>query len=465
MIGMSKKVRVSTSSGKQVLTPLPNTLRKRCPFMIISKYEGSRKDGSGNTRLNHQARAEAECKVPGSYDKSGFFWPDWKPELIRFPVDPSDLEEEVDDGDESEGLFVAGLDYLRGVLTGQGDLSQVESILNFVAGDDAVAIDFGRQWSAGPGAPVYQYSIKSIAGIQGGINLEPSIGEDGSEGSYEICLDLSGEYFARRTLTDVWATCRFFEHSFGGLKVQRIDSRLDCKEMGVIPTAQMYQALLDGNVAGCRTGEYREKVRLQKGLQTQKTRYFGSRESGKMMRCYVHGEFERMEIEFKRRYAPEFYKKFVECFHEKREELEPQLYKVCAGACVSAFDFRDKQKADSTVLRRGNVKGFDRLSFWQEFLDLVGSYCKIKPEKVVRSVVKTLEWVKRSVVPTLTVLSNVYSKEEFNFILSRLYEQGQERLKTYHLMVEDSIERAKATCKQILIGSPSEIDRRAERVA
>lgn len=314
------------------------------------------------------------------------------------------------------------LDYLRitGTLTG----SRFEELLQFLGAD--IYIDDFIPWSAGQGCPFFASKLLGIGVIGGFSRLE--------SGNISYMIDMTGEYFERNQEINIWRLFRGLKYTFY-VRPTRIDVAIDDNTGHLIPLESMIAASMQGHNFGFRSFNYAGSGDLET-MEFDQTVYFGSRNSGKMVRIYKHKfpdntSVLRLETEFKRGYVvpifdliatmergsalPESqyaYLKNLDASFEHfdstnrfdctNEEWDLKIQQLLCAFALSAVDFRDKSsRQDKSKASRKDTK---RLPFWQDFLDKLVDAIVIKPIRQPRSLRRSVNWLSKSVSATLAYI-------------------------------------------------------------
>lgn len=373
------------------------------------------------------------------------------PELVpcfRFEPGHSDTRL-IPEVPKKTGRVVAHLDYLRFTAT-VADLSELQNLCRFVFWENyQLGLDDG--WSSGKGAVRYENSISGDFGGRGGwrFRLER---EDGTVAELDgglpvgdnipidLMIDLPGDYFRSLDSVGTWRLLRGL-HSAFGVRCSRIDLAIDDYGFEYIPLDEMVRQTKQGNnMFFCKYKKIESYDTRSK--KENDTHYFGSRESGKMVRVYEH-RFEdgltkslRMETEFKRGYAVKIFDALakIERVEGSGNEMEVQFQKIVCNYIVGSIDFRDKSKREQRS--KASVKDCPRLSFWDKFVREVGGAIRVKLDKVVKTVEKSIQWLKRSVAPTLSALyESLPSIDRIEFI-SKLVAIGADRGGQIHKLIK-----------------------------
>lgn len=334
---------------------------------------------------------------------------------------------------EPKNKLYSHLDYLR-VRRDEMSKDDFELLLDFIVKRHCEHEDI--PWSPGAGAVWYNHKITGAYGVVGGFSIN-------EKGLYSAMIDLPGEYFEQTNPSDQWHLLVGLYYRFN-VKCSRIDLAIDDPEYYVIPIDEMREAYARGQNFRFRNHKY---VMSSSGLgDCDETDYFGSRNSGKMVRTYDHeGECHRFEVEFKRGFAQPV---FEEILFLKREDaisdegiafstqkgisasdsqMSVYVQKAMSAIALGAIDFRDRGNREDKS--RVGVRDSVRLDFWQEFIDRVAGYIyRVQVVKPVRTLEKTLEWVKRQCSGTLAMFKEGMGREGFYAWVWKLVGFGEERM-------------------------------------
>lgn len=371
----------------------------------------------------------------------------------------------------SEVTLVTHLDYLRTIHL--LPLEDLELLLSFVGGK-YICVKPEVPWTAGSGTVWYDNTISSKEGIRGGYTI------DLERNTVDVMLDFSGEYFSGRSVIDQWNILRGLYYKYKA-KCSRIDLAVDDSTYSLIPVEKMREAAMRGD--NFKFSKVGQRSSGKCGEKLQVTDYYGSRNSGKMVRVYDHdGECQRFETEFKRVYSRKVFellatieRQFVDCIHaresgidagrieelegcdsdcmdainnwlnrindkhinissevvvkcfkESKKNFEVVLQKLLGSIAVSAIDFRDKSK----FRNRGNASYRDttRLSFYQKFMDLLGGEIRVKAPRKQSTIQKTVDWVKRAFSKTYAIFCEALSYEGRSDYLADLQREGKRKM-------------------------------------
>ena len=357
------------------------------------------------------------------------------------PENPDRLD---DVKDNCTGLM-PHCDYLR-FRSSLSDCDRLHQLLDFVVGRDAWVIEYGSPWTAGAGANNYPHRVRSVSGVHGGFLV------DEETGSVEIMVDLPGSYWEPLSVRDQWRLCRGLVQAYQA-KATRFDIAIDDASYSLIPVDQMFNAWKQGNGFGFINCQ---KIGGGKTVEEwEETTYFGSRNSGKMVRIYNHKDkFHRFETEFKRGYADQVFQTFSssdyshdsleEELHPCSDELHPcsdefdlTLSKLLASIAVGAIDFRDKSVRKDRS--KASFKDTPRLDFYQVFIDLCGTHLRVKLRQVEKCLRKTIAWMQRQTSATIAMVRQGLGSLEFMNWMRSMTDKGSEKFNGWHKLMIDFI--------------------------
>lgn len=347
------------------------------------------------------------------------------------------------------GRLDAHLDYLRFTAT-VGSLAALQELCRFLFWEN-YQLSIGDGWSAGKGAVRFPNGLTADFGARGGwrfhaetsdgvpVDLTDGLPTDDSV-PVDVMVDLPGEYWRAQGTIGAWRMLLGLKHAFG-VRASRIDLAIDDFGFDRIPVDEMVAATKSGN------GMFFCKYQLIENYDSRrrrecKTHYFGSRESGKMVRIYDHvfedgvTKAHRMETEFKRGYATKI---FDELASIEREcdgdyEMEDCFQRAISSYVTGSIDFRDKSvRKDKS---KASAKDCPRLKFWQAFINEIGDCVRVKLDPVIKTVEKSVKWLKRSVAPTLSAFYQSLSSVDRIGFISNLVEIGSERGGALHKLIK-----------------------------
>lgn len=371
-------------------------------------------------------------QIPKKHRKT---WGWQKPGLVI--PGKSDNGPPVLDSGDSDGLKIdCRIDYLR--IKAQFDSQKsLNTFLEFVFNSHPYNID-NVSWSAGRGAKKFDNRITTLGGGFGGISYHDENCQSG-----DIMIDLPGEYWGQFDVVsqhNIFSALKNIYHC----ECTRLDICIDDYSQKIVPINQMLEATENLNVSGFHADKYklvssRQKIE-SKDKQTFKiipvdTHYFGSRQSDKFTRVYKHVFSEgleslRYEVEFKGVPSSKVFEILADYPYDKSQSREQNLINISqnlASIALGAIDFVDKKISRNpdgswdVETKRKHLTRCKRFDWWQRFIDLVadGLTLKIKVGTPIKSLEKTVQWLKRQVIPSLASLmiganvGQIHSQLEF----------------------------------------------------
>lgn len=338
-----------------------------------------------------------------------------------------------------------GIDYLR-IKAYFSSFDNIHRAIAVLLDQDDIYFS-SKSWSPGPGAKIYPNKLEHPI-CSGGFIWDEDIEK------IECCLDLPGQFWASLNSPQQFSKLREARF-FGFHDCSRIDLRIDDFSFEVIPYQEMAKAGRQGNVFGTNT--YKPFRKYKSGELVDYGNYHGSRNSSKLLRCYVHTFGDdlyhsmRMELEIKRKQAQMVYlilsefdptdilsfdqivqDEFIQFagfdrnFSNTKISNDDALLwgQLIAEIIVGAFDFRDKAVADS---RRDSP----RFDWWQKFIDKIGGLLRIKLKLDPPNLPKTLRWIHRQWSSTIAQLKYGLGEKFLEFI-DILADFGLQKMKENH---------------------------------
>lgn len=315
---------------------------------------------------------------------------------------------EKDTNDKSS--LSIGIDYFRFIVPFLSMEALQDGVEQLVHGNPYLLIE-NRPWAAGKGALRYPHTLETKIGINGGYGERES-----SDGSvyYELMIEYSGQYLERYRVADYSHLCNQVKNTYGG-RCTRLDIKVDDWNEDIIPLDEMVEAYDRGDIGLFRNYQLISSQTWKKGEKvTENTHYFGSRNSGKMVRVYRHWHKDssehslRYEAEFKRGRCNEIFDMLADfdwwenCkIHQPIEEPESSIAQALGAYAVGVLDFVNKSDKDWEVV---NLQNCQRLPFWQKFIDAIGGFLRIKPPVRVTSLADRMEWFVRQGGKTLLIM-------------------------------------------------------------
>jgi len=343
----------------------------------------------------------------------------------------SNILPELDTNNNSQ--LSIGIDYFRAVMWFPSKEALQQGIGQLAINNPYLLKD-DTPWGAGPGATRYPNSVHTAVGIRGGYGEREA--NDGST-YWELMLDYSGEYCQRLTIVDYTQLCMMIKHDYQG-RCTRLDIKIDDWQENVIPVDEMVQAFHDGNNALFRKHKTISDERWEKGqIVADVTHYFGSRNSGKMVRIYRHWHDHikdyslRYEAEFKRGRCNEIFDMLADFdwqknyrIHQEVEDVESSIAQALGAYALGALDFVNKSEKDWEVV---NYQNCQRLPFWQKFIDAIGGYLRIRPPVQTTSLTDRMEWFKRQCSKTLRIFQQGLGTDLFRCYVYSLFDDADKR--------------------------------------
>lgn len=377
-------------------------------------------------------------------------------------------EEEYRPAIASENPMNIKCDYLR-MRFKFDSIDKLYELLNYSLGEDNWGVLENVSYSLGRGVPTMANKIQGNFHVIGGFDIN-CLDEVTQELEYNILIDFKGEFLRTKTIVEQWLFMRGLKFAFKG-SATRFDIAIDDYSYQLIPLKEMVQAFNDGDNWFFRTYHI-EFTKKSKKAPVVPTHYFGSRESKSMVRVYNHDlDCMRFELETKRdkaAYLFDFFTGLVRCkglwddwkknvdFDHKYEdykgldrrqlyqlevgdnkfndwdpvknimnidvdkfgddyldnnEWDSELQKILGSYAVGSIDFR--RKVDVVNIDKASRRDCLRLSWWQEFVDLIGVDFKPSIPKPKKNIMKVVQWIHRQVMPSLAMIQEGLGDGEF----------------------------------------------------
>lgn len=357
--------------------------------------------------------------------------------------------------------FIVHLDYLR--IKGKLPVDKFEQMMTYLCGSDWV-VEMEKPWAAGTKATWFPHKLMGIGLLVGGFRAV-----DGEQ-NVEFMLDMPGTYWKGKSLVNTWRLLRGLKSAYQ-VSSTRIDIAIDDKTYKHIPWEEMDKACEDGNNFYFRKSPTNEDWLI--GVSRDKTRYYGSRESSKYARVYNHkNECLRFETAFNRERAPVVFDALAslergECAkdevintdvivrknkncpgqswtHKKEGEItdekwEQSLAKTFGAFAVGVIDFRDRSSREN--VKKASSKDTKRLPFWETFIKKIGFCIRVRLPKVIPTIEKNVEWLKRQVATSLAVLKDGLGSINFTAAMRELIDSGRERMKSRHDLLAKEVKK------------------------
>lgn len=290
------------------------------------------------------------------------------------------------------------------------------------------------------------YMVNSVCGFDGKATINNVKGG-------KFYFHLSGIWWEEYNLIDQWRWCNYFQSS--GYRTTRLDIAIDDYTNKVIPFYEMREATENGNYCRFKTHKtYRS--RKQFGDEYLETDYYGSRQSESMVRCYqkMMGEQKivRFEAELKRKKA-ENAMACITAIDRDREaymntgspqdieaidrQLESDLLQVMAGMAVGCIDFRNRMKEENR--KEKNLDRCERLPFWEKFVKEVEAWIRVPGTQIVRTVEKTIRWVRRQVTGTLAAIKQAVGCRSYYEWMLEMMSEKEDDLSSYQELMKDTL--------------------------
>lgn len=206
------------------------------------------------------------------------------------------------------------------------------------------------------------------------------------------------------------------------LDCTRIDICLDDRDK-FINIKDVRRAGRRGNYFNASWRGYQESGK--RGQDIGMTCYFGSPSSSRRLRVYdktvesngtVLGN--RWEVEFRKKLAKETLYQWLESIDDNEETAA----RFCKNIVIGAIDFRDRSSDDA------NRNRCERLHWFQAFIaKLSATVVTIRAAIQKPTIQRSIDWIKKSVAPTLSSLKTVL-QADFPLFLDAMLQQGSDRL-------------------------------------
>jgi len=292
--------------------------------------------------------------------------------------------------------------------------------------DTAININHHRFF---PASPVKQYPARFesiLVAISGGCSVVP-----GTEYLEDYTIQLSGQFWGQLSLSDqIEVLCTIAQ--LPSVKVSRIDLSIDDFSKEIIPYDLMVEACDADQFSGFRDGVQLKNFSLKKG-DRKGTLNMGSRQSKSFHRCYWKPDRLRFEHEIKGKESNLVFQSIVAMSGQKLSEIADYLAKLSIGS----IQFVDRTKSIKNGKKEKNLDRCEPLSWWQEFLDIVGSGIRIKLPVIERSLEKTKKWFERQIYPTLFAFREGMGILDFNTMIDTGLRSVSQRQSKHHEQVTD----------------------------
>lgn len=265
----------------------------------------------------------------------------------------------------------------------------------------------------------WQHSGKSTKGIKWGWNNSDL--ENGCLGHGFISVP--GGVLSNVSQRDVWRVMCGLHFSWG-FKATRVDVALD--DFGKTINPQLViDAIKAENTEGFRTSNlYQNFDKEYQGWSI----YMGSSQSDRCTRYYnkeaeSKGEVNsyRWEVQLRNKFAQTFVEKYVSLSSESYDFLAPH---VLSSIVTSGIGFVDRSE-------NKRLSRLRKLGWWQEFIDKVGK-AKLSIVRKVKSIERSIGWIKKQVANTLYVLRDGLGRNRYNHFMQDIFELAKSRINSSH---------------------------------
>jgi phage replication initiation protein len=238
----------------------------------------------------------------------------------------------------------------------------------------------------------------------------------------ELRVSMSGRYLDNVDMTALAAYLLIVRESYG-LRCSRVDVALDDHEKR-FPLELVEKARCDRHYFNVRSTSVVNSDDIYTNTQGQ-TVYFGSRQSDAFMRVYDKTAESkgarvgnRWEAEFKGKKADLLFSQWLSAM----EDDERRAGKLLVNVVLGTVDFRDKSKGDK------NRKRCPVLPWFAEMCDVLSSApVRLRVAKPKQSLQRTVDYLKRSVAPSLACLVKAMGCE-FPGYFRKLVSDGDRRM-------------------------------------
>ena len=278
-------------------------------------------------------------------------------------------------------------------------------------------------------SPVKQYPSRFesiIVAINGGCSVVPD-----TEYLEDYTIQLSGQFWGQLSLLDqIEVLCTIAQ--LPSAKVSRLDLSIDDFSKEIIPYDSMVDACHTGQHSGFRKGTEIKNFNLQEG-DREGTLNLGSRQSKSFHRCYWKPDRLRFEHEIKGKESHLVFQSLIAMSGQKLSEIAAYIARISVGS----IQFVDRAKSVKTGKKEKNLDRCEPLSWWQEFLDIIGTGIRIKLPVIDRSLDKTRKWFERQVFPTLLAFRKGMGIPDFKTMLDLGFSNASQRQSKHHEQVTD----------------------------
>lgn len=324
-----------------------------------------------------------------------------------------------DTGYDSQPQFQGAIDWLDISFRRVSGMTELYRIISELERLSSSEIDFS------PTKPVFNGRMFDGSGFgTTGIRIWFTAGDPHdafSPSPMQLKVALSGSVIAAIDQAELaqWLIGRMVKNE---LDCTRIDVCVDDRDRIVnlddVLTASERDNFFNASYSGLQTGG-------KKGENKGRTIYFGSPSSSRRMRVYdkfiesggkIYGV--RWEVEFRKLLAREALYEWL----EKSDEGEETVARWCKNIIVGCIDFRDCSGSDPNRNRCPRLEWFTRFIAKLQAIGIV-----IRTAVKTPTMQKSIDWVEKSVAPTMASLRAVL-QADFPKYLEQLLESGTYRL-------------------------------------
>ena len=268
-------------------------------------------------------------------------------------------------------------------------------------------------FSISRGVPSCTFKLQSFCGVTLIFN------RDDHGNASNLWIDFSGTFFSEFYLSSALVILKKIYHYFG--RVSRLDSAITFFSPS-FSILDFNECIHSDKYSGFAKSHYHES-RDSCSSPFSRTLNLGSRESPRYTRVYdtfyKHGyEGIRLETEHKRRFASHLFG--VICDSASISEIEG----ILINATLNHLNFHLYAIKDT----RKKIEG-DLAPFWEEIKkQCIGDWSSPTIISEPPSIERTIQWIKRQVSKSLTLIRQCFSRSDYADFLTHLYEQGSQRI-------------------------------------
>lgn len=235
----------------------------------------------------------------------------------------------------------------------------------------------------------------------------------------ELMLTLSGTALQRTKLASLHAFCKIM--LVLGAHCSRIDFACDDYSKKLFTIDNLRLASETGNFSGCRATSTSVKTSGDGGWLVT----FGQRSNSRYCRFYNKSieskgaiDSHRFEAEYKDTYASTIFANFcsldLDC-------LTDFVLRLLGGS----IDFIDRQFAQP-------LARCSRLDWWSNFLSITGGAIAWAVPRIIRTIAKTIEWVKHKVATSLIVIKKCFGVAGYQKWFTDILVTAESKLNSSH---------------------------------